>query len=74
MAGLLDSLLGVAARVLGRFQPWHKYPTLIAVPTLAGLRVNMRQRNLFDTETEPRPQAAEPAAGSMDFREVRTAD
>lgn len=75
MAGsMLEGLLGGTARFLSRFQPWFKYPTGIAVPTLAGLRVNMRHENLFDCETDPRPQAPEPPPGSMDVREARTAD
>jgi len=71
---LLESLLGGAARVLSRIQPWHKYPTTLAVPTLAGLRVNMRHENLFDTEMEPTIAAPDPAPGGIDVREARTAD
>lgn len=68
---LLDTVLGGAARLLSRIRPWHKWPTPIAVPTLAGLRINMRHENLYDTEMEPRPA---PPAGAMDVREHRTAD
>lgn len=75
MAGsFLETLLGGTARVLSAFQPWHKYPTVVAVPTLAGLRVNMRRENLFDTETAPQPTTPEPAPGEMDVREARTAN
>jgi hypothetical protein len=41
------------------------------MPTLVGLRVNMRGRNLFDTETSPQPAAPEP---SVDVRNQRTID
>lgn len=41
------------------------------MPTLVGLRVNMRASNLFDTETEPRPQACAP---NGDVRAQRSAD
>ncbi len=75
MAGsLFETVLGGTARFLSRFQPWHKYPTVIAVPTLAGLRVNMRHENLYDTETAPQPGAPQPSSGQLDVREARTAD
>ncbi|MDB5471549.1 MAG: peroxidase [Caulobacter sp.] len=74
MADLLDTVMGGTARLLSRFQPWHKYPTLVAVATLAGLRVNMRHENLFNTETDPQPLKPAPLPGSMDVREARTAD
>ena len=41
------------ARAIGAIAPWHKWPFLIAIPTLAGIRVIMRERNLFNTETAP---------------------
>ena len=41
------------ARATSRLAPWHKWPFLVAIPTLVGTRVIMRWRNLFDTETAP---------------------
>lgn len=43
-------------------KPWHKWPFLIALPTLAGIRVILRERNLFSTETAP-PTLAPPGGG-----------
>ena len=48
---LLERLLGRFAGLTNRFRVWHRWPFLIAMPTLVGLRVNMREHNLFDTET-----------------------
>jgi hypothetical protein len=74
MASFLESVLGGAARLLSRTRPWHRYPTLIAIPMLAGLRINMRKQNLFDTETDPRLQPANPGAAGIDVRGERTVD
>jgi Animal haem peroxidase len=71
MATRSERLLGGFARLTSRFRTWYRWPFLIAMPTLAGLRINMRARNLFDTETEPQLQVP-PAAG--DVRQQRTTD
>ena len=68
---ILDRLLGRFADLTSRRRPWHRWPFLVAMPTLVGLRVNMRVRNLFDTETNPHPSAPEP---SVDVRNQRTID
>ena len=47
-----DTVLAAFARVTSWLAPWHKWPFLIAMPTLAGIRVIMRERNLFNTETK----------------------
>jgi hypothetical protein len=66
-----ERLLGRFARLTGRRRPWHRWPFLIATPSLAGLRVNMRARNLFDTETDPQPTVPAP---TVDFRNQRMGD
>ncbi len=70
MATLPDRILGVFASVTGSIRVWHRWPFLIAIPTLAGTRVNMRARNLFDTETAP----ANPPRPDVNVRGQRTAD
>ena len=65
-----DRSLGVLARMTAVFAPWHKLPFGLAIPTLAGIRQNMRWNNLFDTETAVRPVA--PAQGRI--QSERTAD
>jgi hypothetical protein len=67
---LPDRAFAAFARVTSAFAVWHKWPFLLAIPTLAGLRVILRERNLFDTETAP---PATPAPGA-DVRGQRTAD
>jgi hypothetical protein len=66
-----ERLLGRFARLTGRRRPWYRWPFLIAMPSLVGLRINMRAGNLFDTETSPQPEVPTPSA---DFRMQRTAD
>jgi hypothetical protein len=65
-----DRALAAVARVTSAIAPWHKWPFLIALPTLAGIRVIMRERNLFSTETAP-PTLAPPGD---DITAHRTAD
>ncbi len=64
---LADRLLAGFARLTSTLAPWHKWPFLIALPTLAGLRVIMRERNLFDTETAP-PKLTPPDDRVTDHR------
>jgi hypothetical protein len=66
----LDRFLGLFARFTTRFRVWHGWPFPIAAATLDGLRVNLRTRNLHDTETADRP-VPEPG---VDVRQERTAD
>ena len=61
-ASLGDRLLAAFAKATSAFAPWHKWPFLIAIPTLAGIRVIMRERNLFNTETAP-PKLTPPEGG-----------
>ena len=65
-----DRVLGFVARRTARLAPWHKWPFAVAIPTLAGTRVNMRWGNLFDTQLAPVP-VGEP---HVDVQTERTAD
>ena len=69
-ASLGDRLLAAFAKATSAIAPWHKWPFPIAMPTLAGIRVIMRERNLFSTETAP-PTVTPPKGG---FSDRRTAD
>ena len=64
---LADRVLAGFARLTSALASWHKWPFLIAMPTLAGIRVIMRERNLFDTETAP-PKLTPPDGGVTDHR------
>ena len=69
-ASLPDRLLGLFARTTSAIAVWFKWPGPIAVFTLAGIRVNMRWGNLYDTETAP-PTLPPP---QVDVTAQRTAD
>src|ERR1700742_4342759 len=66
-ASFPDRVLGGFAKFTSAIAVWHRWPFLIAMPTLAGLRVNMRWQNLYDTETAP-PAVPQPATNVKDFR------
>ena len=59
------------ARLVSRIRPWHRWPFLIGLPTLIGVRTSMRHQNLFDCETAPEPDPPPPVG---DYRNRRTAD
>jgi len=68
---LRERLLGRFARLTNRFRVWYQLPFLLAMPTLVGHRVNMREHNLSDTERDPsllKPQ------GDLSPRDQRAAD
>ncbi|HWF76830.1 MAG TPA: peroxidase family protein, partial [Caulobacteraceae bacterium] len=69
-ASLPDRVLGLFARGASAVAVWFKWPFPIAVLTLAGIRVNMRWENLYDTETAPPKLPAPP----QDVTSQRTAD
>lgn len=50
---------------------WHRWPFPIAMAMLAGHRITMRRRNLYDTETAPVPVVP---VTDGDIRGQRTAD
>ena len=66
---LPDRVAQVFARLTSAIMQWHKWPFLIAITTLVGLRTIMRWSNLYDTETSPPKPAA-----SGDVLTQRTAD
>ena len=68
---LRERLLGRFATLTNRFRVWYQLPFLLAMPTLVGQRVNMREHNLSDTERDPsllKPQ------GGPSPRDQRAAD
>ena len=68
---LFERIVAAAFRVINRRWVWYRLPFPLAVTNLLALRVDLRWRNLFDTETAP-PDPAPPA--DFDFRHCRTAD
>jgi hypothetical protein len=68
---LYERLLGLFANLTNRFRVWYQLPFLLAMPTVLGHRVNMRQHNLSNTERDT--SVLKPATGSSP-RDERTAD
>jgi len=66
-----ERALGVFARLTNRLRVWHRFPFLIAMPTLVGHRVNMRANNLLDTERDP---SLVPLNTNLNPRDQREAD
>lgn len=69
---IFERLIGGFARLISRWRPWHRWPFPIAMPTLVGLRINMRQDNIYDTEVDPQPSPQLPPG--FDVRTQRTVD
>ena len=68
---LRERLLGRFARLTNRFRVWYRLPFLLAMPTIVGHRVNMREHNLLDTERDP--SVLHPNGGAQP-RDQRTVD
>ena len=70
VAGFFE-LIAAVFRIVNRWRVWHRLPFPVAVVNLLSLRVDLRWRNLFDTETAP-PNPVPPR--DFDVRDCRTAD
>jgi hypothetical protein len=70
VSGQLERALGVFARLTRRFRVWYRLPFIFAIPTLLGLRVNMREHNLFDTERDPSLLKPKPGGEARDIRQA----
>src|SRR5262249_7206463 len=70
-ASLSERLIAATFRVINRWKVWYRLPFPLAVGNLVGLRVDLRWKNLFDTETAP-AELTSPA--DFDIRTCRTAD
>src|SRR4051794_21502072 len=64
-------LITAAFRVINQRRVWHELPFPLAVPNLVSLRTDLRERNLYDTETAPPPLTS---PGDLDVRHCRTVD
>ncbi len=68
---LIMGLLGSLFRFVNRWVPWHRLPFFLALPNLAALRHDLRQRNLYGTQRSPGPA---PQPGVQDQVNNRAAD
>ncbi len=69
---LFSRLFARAAEVLDRRFRWHKLPLPLGLLTLAGLRMRLRERNLYDTAPAPPVKVSPPDDGR--HLTARTAD
>jgi len=69
-ASTLERLVAGIFSLINRSRVWYRLPFSLAVANLVALRVDLRYRNVFDTETAPQ----DPQPPSFDFRHCRTAD
>ncbi len=69
--GLFERVTAAVFRAINRRRVWHRLPFSLAVANLVALRIDLRHRNLFDTETAP-PDPSPPPG--VDVRHFRTAD
>ena len=66
---VLSRLLAGPAEALDRRFGWDRLPRPLGIVTLVGLRMRLRERNLYDTETAA-PKPAPPIDGA-DSRRMR---
>lgn len=70
---MADDLVGKIGELLNR-RPWYKLPFLLAVPRLIGIRNELREKNLHDTEEPPLQRQEIPPVVDPVIREGRSAD
>lgn len=68
---LLERLIAGVFRAINRQRVWYRLPFTLAVINLLALRIDLRWRNLFNTETAPTDP---PHPDNFDVRGCRTAD
>ena len=62
------------AQAIDRTIGWDKLPLPVSVVTLIGLRLRLRQRNLYDTSTLPSTPQPDPVPEGTRHLNARTAD
>jgi hypothetical protein len=66
--------LSAAAQAADDRVGWDKLPRPLAILTLLGIRFKLRERNLFDTETNPPTVPPLPPGGEQEYLTGRTLD
>ena len=54
--------------------PWHRLPTVVALANLDALRIELREKNLHDTETTVSRRRCPVSGWLPRYRHARTAD
>jgi hypothetical protein len=70
-ASKLERLFAAIFRAINRRRVWYRLPFSLSVANLVALRIDLRHRNVFDTETAPKNPSPPP---DFDIRSCRTAD
>ena len=70
-ASKLERLVAAIFRAINRRRVWYRLPFSLSVANLVALRIDLRHRNVFDTETAP---SNPPPPAGFDIRSSRTAD
>jgi hypothetical protein len=70
-ASFFEAIIAGSYRVINRWRVWYQLPFPLAVINLLALRIDLRWRNLFDTETAP---PSPPIPADFDIRRCRTPD
>ena len=52
-ASKLERLVAAIFRAINRRRVWYRLPFSLSVANLVALRIDLRHRNVFDTETAP---------------------
>ena len=71
LGSFFETVIAAIYRFINRWRVWYRLPFPLAVINLLALRVDLRWRNLFDTETAPLDP---PVPDGFDIRHCRTAD
>src|SRR3974377_1594034 len=71
LGSFVATVIAAIYRLINRWRVWYRLPFPLAVINLLALRVDLRWRNLFDTETAPLDP---PVPDGFDIRHCRTAD
>ncbi len=71
LGSFFETVIAAIYRFINRWRVWYRLPFPLAVINLLALRVDLRWRNLFDTETAPLDP---PVPGTFDIRHCRTTD
>jgi hypothetical protein len=71
---VLTRAVAAAAQAADHRFGWDRMPRLLGLLTLAGIRFRLRDRNLYDTETNQAPAPPRSENGASDPRTARTLD
>jgi hypothetical protein len=69
--GPFEWIVAALFRAINRWRVWYRLPLALAVANLLALRIDLRWRNLFNTETAPPNPVPSP---DFDIRHCRNAD